>query len=111
QATGDKSDCVLQPVFVCPDPIRGGDNKLVTCGCPLTSMTSHSTSLLSPPRIGSGHTNTGCSTQSDLSPVACWVLDPSKPQMGGFSPSGTILVFERSFCVGWVPSIQMYSAL
>ena len=24
QAPGDKSDCVLQPVFSCPDPIRGG---------------------------------------------------------------------------------------
>ena len=31
QAPGDKSDCVLKPVFVCPDPIRGGDSKLVLC--------------------------------------------------------------------------------
>ena len=31
QATGDKSDCVLQPVFTCPDPIRGGDSILVLC--------------------------------------------------------------------------------
>ena len=29
QATGDKSDCVLKPVAVYPDPIRGGDNVLV----------------------------------------------------------------------------------
>ena len=29
QATGDHSDCVLQPVFSCPDPLRGGDNILV----------------------------------------------------------------------------------
>ncbi len=29
QAPGDKSDCVLRPVFVCPDPIRGGDDVLV----------------------------------------------------------------------------------
>ena len=29
QATGDQSDCVLQPVFSCPDPLRGGDNILV----------------------------------------------------------------------------------
>ena len=29
QATGDKSDCVLKPVFVCPDPLRGRDNVLV----------------------------------------------------------------------------------
>ena len=31
QATGEHSDCVLQPVFTCPDPIRGGDNMLVLC--------------------------------------------------------------------------------
>jgi len=31
QATGDKSDCVLKPVWTCPDPIRGGDNVLVLC--------------------------------------------------------------------------------
>ncbi|MFM7744834.1 MAG: glutamine synthetase GlnII [Actinomycetota bacterium] len=32
QATGDKSDCGLKPVFWCPDPIRGGKNILVLCG-------------------------------------------------------------------------------
>jgi glutamine synthetase len=31
QATGESSDCVLQPVFTCPDPIRGGKNVLVLC--------------------------------------------------------------------------------
>lgn len=31
QAEGSNSDCVLNPVFVCPDPIRGGDNVLVMC--------------------------------------------------------------------------------
>jgi glutamine synthetase len=31
QATGDKSDCVLKPVFSCPDPIRGGSHVLVLC--------------------------------------------------------------------------------
>ncbi|MFM7410961.1 MAG: glutamine synthetase GlnII [Actinomycetota bacterium] len=31
QATGDKSDCGLKPVFWCPDPIRGGNNILVLC--------------------------------------------------------------------------------
>jgi len=31
QATGEHSDCALQPVFTCPDPIRGGDNILVLC--------------------------------------------------------------------------------
>ncbi len=29
QADGSSSDCVLQPVFSCPDPIRGGKNILV----------------------------------------------------------------------------------
>ncbi|MGH2476473.1 MAG: glutamine synthetase GlnII, partial [Candidatus Limnocylindrales bacterium] len=31
QATGEHSDCVLQPVFQCPDPIRGGPHILVMC--------------------------------------------------------------------------------
>ncbi|MEX1021730.1 MAG: glutamine synthetase GlnII [Dehalococcoidia bacterium] len=31
QAAGEASDCVLKPVFTCPDPIRGGANKLVMC--------------------------------------------------------------------------------
>ena len=41
QAPGSNSDCVLQPVFVCPDPSRGGDNKLVMCEVLLTDMTPH----------------------------------------------------------------------
>jgi glutamine synthetase len=41
QAPGDKSDCVLQPAFSCPDPIRGGDNVLVLCEVLLTDMTAH----------------------------------------------------------------------
>lgn len=31
QAPGDNSDVVLEPVFQCPDPIRGGNNILVMC--------------------------------------------------------------------------------
>ena len=31
QATGEHSDCVLKPVFTCPDPLRGGKNVLVMC--------------------------------------------------------------------------------
>jgi glutamine synthetase len=31
QAEGHASDCVLKPVSVYPDPIRGGDHKLVLC--------------------------------------------------------------------------------
>ncbi|MDQ2650203.1 MAG: glutamine synthetase beta-grasp domain-containing protein [Actinomycetota bacterium] len=43
QAPGDKSDCVLQPVFSCPDPIRGGDNILVMCEVLYIDMTPHET--------------------------------------------------------------------
>ena len=41
QAPGDASDCVLKPVFACPDPIRGGDNKIVLCEVLNTDMTPH----------------------------------------------------------------------
>src|SRR5262249_26112323 len=41
QAPGENSDCVLQPVCVVPDPIRGGDNKLVLTEVLLTDMTPH----------------------------------------------------------------------
>ena len=41
QATGENSDCVLRPVFSCPDPIRKGDNKLVMCEVLLPDMTPH----------------------------------------------------------------------
>src|SRR5205085_11772622 len=43
QAPGSNSDCVLQPVFACPDPIRGGDDLLVMCEVLLTDMTPHPT--------------------------------------------------------------------
>jgi glutamine synthetase len=44
QATGDHSDCVLQPVFQCHDPIRGGDNILVLCEVlDATTMRPHAT--------------------------------------------------------------------
>jgi glutamine synthetase len=47
QATGDKSDCVLKPVFVCPDPIRGGANVLVMCEVLLVDMKPHPTNTRS----------------------------------------------------------------
>ncbi len=43
QAPGKASDCVLQPVFSCPDPIRGGDHVLVMCEVLLPDMTPHRT--------------------------------------------------------------------
>ena len=41
QAPGSNSDCVLRPVAVLPDPIRGGDDKLVMNEVLLTDMTPH----------------------------------------------------------------------
>ena len=41
QAEGHDSDCVLRPVFVCPDPIRGGADVLVLCDVLLTDMSPH----------------------------------------------------------------------
>ena len=47
QATGDRSDGVLQPVLTVPDPIRGGDDKLVMAEVLLTDMTPHPTNTRS----------------------------------------------------------------
>ena len=41
QAEGHTSDCVLKPVFVCPDPIRGGDSILVLNEVLDIDMTPH----------------------------------------------------------------------
>ena len=41
QAPGSNSDCVLHPVAVYPDPIRGGDDVLVMCEVLLPDMTPH----------------------------------------------------------------------
>ena len=43
QAPGANSDCVLQPVYAVPDPIRGKDNILVMCEVQLTDFTPHPT--------------------------------------------------------------------
>ncbi|WP_327181512.1 glutamine synthetase GlnII [Streptomyces sp. NBC_01334] len=41
QAVGHASDCVLEPVFTCPDPIRGGGDLLVLCEVLDTAMVPH----------------------------------------------------------------------
>ena len=41
QAPGANSDCVLRPVVVKPDPIRGGDDVLVMCEVLNVDMTAH----------------------------------------------------------------------
>lgn len=43
QAPGDSSDCVLRPVYVAPDPIRGGDDILVMCEVLTVDMEPHPT--------------------------------------------------------------------
>ena len=43
QATGDNSDCVLRPVFTCPDPLRGPDDILVLCEVLTVDMKPHPT--------------------------------------------------------------------
>jgi glutamine synthetase len=43
QATGDNSDCVLRPVFSCPDPLRGPNDVLVMCEVLNADMTPHPT--------------------------------------------------------------------
>src|SRR5262249_50665821 len=94
---------------------RSNERVFVGCGLPSAENTSVITRTLSPPRIGSGHMKTGLMMQSDAWPSAWFVLEPSKPHSGTFFSSvtgpGKILVFDRSFRVGSVPSTQMYSAL
>ncbi|MEU9121926.1 glutamine synthetase [Streptomyces sp. NPDC048506] len=41
QAEGHASDCVLKPVFSCPDPIRGGSDTLVLCEVLNTDFSPH----------------------------------------------------------------------
>ena len=43
QATGENSDCVLKPVFTCPDPLRGPDDILVMCEVLTADMRPHPT--------------------------------------------------------------------
>ena len=43
QANGKNSDCVLKPVVITADPLRGGSNVLVLCEVYNTDMTPHKT--------------------------------------------------------------------
>jgi glutamine synthetase len=47
QAPGSNSDCVLKPVFICPDPLRGGEHKLVLTEVLLIDMKPHPTNTRS----------------------------------------------------------------
>jgi glutamine synthetase len=50
QADGERSDCVLDPVFTCPDPIRGGDHILVLCEVYNADGTPHASNNRAPLR-------------------------------------------------------------
>eukprot|EP00897_Mesotaenium_endlicherianum_P000863 jgi/Mesen1/10778/ME000091S10303 len=43
QAEGNDSDCILRPVYSCPDPIRGGQDVLVLCEVLNPDFTPHAT--------------------------------------------------------------------
>ena len=43
QATGQNSDCMLEPVKFIPDPIRGGNNIIVLCEVHNADGTVHET--------------------------------------------------------------------
>ena len=87
QATGDNSDVVLQPVFQCADPIRGGNDILVLCETlNTTDMSPH-------------HTNTRAVAQAALDKYGeqdWWfgleqeytLLDPFNGWPAGFPPGG-----------------------
>ena len=47
QASGTSSDVVLNPVFKCPDPVRGGSSALVLCETLNIDMTPHPTNTRS----------------------------------------------------------------
>jgi glutamine synthetase len=48
QATGRDSDCVLRPVFSCPDPLRAPGDRLVLGEVLLTDMSPHPTNTRAP---------------------------------------------------------------
>ena len=66
QAEGHASDCVLQPVFSCPDPVRGGADKLVMCEVMLTDGSAHITERMAFSRFG----NKADVVYDDLAPLA-----------------------------------------
>jgi glutamine synthetase len=50
QAEGHASDCIMRPVFFCPDPIRGGDNILVVTEVFSADGKAHPTNTRAPLR-------------------------------------------------------------
>jgi glutamine synthetase len=61
QAPGEASDCVLRPVFTCPDPIRGEPHLLVMCEVFNTDGTPHETNMRAPLRaVAERHADQEC---------------------------------------------------
>jgi len=58
QATGEFSDCYLRPVFMCDDPLRSGDSKLVLCEVFNADGTPHVTNTRAPLRAVAERTAT-----------------------------------------------------
>ncbi len=87
QATGDNSDVVLQPVFQCPDPIRGGDNILVMCETLLTSdLSPHPTNSRAATRAAVekyGDQDAWYGLEQEYT-----LLDPETKWPFGFPPNG-----------------------
>ncbi len=50
QASGDSSDCVLKPMWSCPDPIRGGDSVIIVCEVFNADGTPHESNTRAPLR-------------------------------------------------------------
>lgn len=87
QATGDKSDVVLQPAFQCPDPIRGGNNILVLCETRLTAdMSPHPTNTRA----------AAVAAEEQYGDQECWfgleqeytLINPGTGWPAGFPPNG-----------------------
>jgi len=86
QATGDNSDVVLNPVFSCPDPIRGGANVLVMCEALLTDMSPHPTNTRALAAAA-------LATYADQEPIfgleqEYTLINPATGWPAGFPPNG-----------------------
>ena len=87
QATGKNSDVVLNPVFQCPDPIRGGDDIIVMCDTQLTD------DLVPHPSNTRVLTSEAFERYRDQEPIfgmeqEYTLLDPSTGWPAGFPPNG-----------------------
>ena len=85
QALGHDSDCVLQPVFVCPDPLRADGDKLVMCEVLLTDMSPHPTNTASQVRRAgcrNAPTKSRCSELSRSTPSFSTAAHSDGPKAG-----------------------------